>query len=192
MKGDGHCGFRSIALLLSRSQETDAHLSIRKEMLEELNNNKAHYMKYISSEDEFRSIAFKLTLESDHGRVDSTKWMSLGDHGEIITNRYHKLVMVITPNLHGCQTFIPAISKPDPKNKPGTLILCFTGGNHFVPMKPKAGKLLPLPPICPMIRSNKNVPQDIKDSWFSLTKNRRDLWDKLRAEGEAEFKGTRP
>jgi hypothetical protein len=115
--------------------------------------------------------------------------MIMGDHGPIIANRYNVLVAVITPNVIGCETFVPAIRKPDPKKRPDTLIISFTGGNHFVPVKFKvANNILPLPPLSPIFTSNHAISQDIKDSWLKLTQKRCDAWLRLFVAGEEEFK----
>ena len=128
-------------------------------------------------------------MVDDHGRVNADKWMIMGDHGPIIANRYNVMVAVITPNVIGCETFVPAKSKPDPKNLLNTIMLSFTGGNHFVPLKHTlAGGILPIPPLSPTFTSNRSIPQEIKDSWMNMTKKRTDAWFRILASGEAEFK----
>jgi hypothetical protein len=188
-RGDGHCGFRSLAVLFNRHGEEDAHLAIRKELVTELDENKDHYLKYVRTPDALIRTREALWVEEDFGRVSSHKWMIMGDHGPMIANRYQVLVCVITPNVLGCETFVPAIRKADPANPPSSIFLSFTGGNHFVPLKAQVvGGILPIPPLSPMLTSNKAIPQDIKDSWVRMTKRRTDAWLRIFDAGNAEFK----
>ncbi|GKC42115.1 hypothetical protein Tco_1059837 [Tanacetum coccineum] len=103
VRGDGNCGFRSVAVALGLSE--DQWPRIRSDLVRELEDNHQKY-KYIFGTTGYKKIYNTVRFAG--------KWMEMPNTGLIIASAYNRVVITLANggNVGGCTTTFPLWSSP--------------------------------------------------------------------------------
>lgn len=116
---------------------------VRKDVLEEMEKNKAHWTRYLGGPSEFDRAYGRVQVTDPRGSVPMNKWMSKLDVGPILANAYNR-PFVFLSRTGGSTTYIPATVPPDPKPLPA-LFLSFFNDNHWIRVIVKRTPTIPFP-----------------------------------------------
>ncbi|KAL5154128.1 Protein FAR1-RELATED SEQUENCE 5 [Glycine soja] len=128
VKGDGNCGYRSVAGLLGMGQ--DSWSVVRNHLLKELANFSEDCVKLFGGTERFEELRMSLLVDG-LTKVTTDKWMDITDMGYVIASRYN--VIVVSLSKQQSMTFFPLRSQPL-KNSSLHRIICIghVYDNHFV------------------------------------------------------------
>ncbi|XP_024977632.1 uncharacterized protein LOC112515192 [Cynara cardunculus var. scolymus] len=126
VKGDGNCGFRSVAVGLGL--DGNMWLVIRQELLQELRYHEQDYTDILTSIG-FNYI-WKTVDFSGTGFAPMDKWMSMPDTGLVIASFYRRPVVFIS--MVGSSTCFPLWSDPHESESTGPIVVARVGGSHFI------------------------------------------------------------
>ncbi|XP_040870133.1 uncharacterized protein [Glycine max] len=87
VKGDGNCGYRSVAGLLGMGQ--DSWSVVRNHLLKELANFSEDYIKLFGGTERFEELRMSLLVDG-LTKVTTDKWMDITDMGHVIASRSKK------------------------------------------------------------------------------------------------------
>nr|GEV88236.1 RNA-directed DNA polymerase, eukaryota [Tanacetum cinerariifolium] len=123
VKGDGNCGFRSVAVALGLFE--DQWPRIRSDMVWELEANHQNY-KYIFGTTGYKQIYKTVRFAG--------KWMEMPNTGFIIASAYNRVVISLANggNVRGCTTTFPLWSIPPQSEPYETIVIAHVYGNHFI------------------------------------------------------------
>ncbi|KAL5165381.1 hypothetical protein HKD37_18G050514 [Glycine soja] len=107
VKGDGNCGYRSVADLLGMGQ--DSWSVVRNHLLKELANFSEDYIKLFGGTERFEELRMSLLVDG-LTNVTTDKWMDITDMGHVIASRYN--VIVVSLSKQQSMTFFPLRSQP--------------------------------------------------------------------------------
>lgn len=143
VRGDGNCGFRSVAVSLGRNEEE--WLGIRRELLRELTTREDHYTKYVCgrSKEEYEKLKTSLSFFEAGQGCSQGHYMLMPETGFLIANTYQCRVHVFAKTI--LRTFLPDNSKLT-SNPPISMILLNgdTSFGHYMSIKLKPAS--PIPP----------------------------------------------
>jgi hypothetical protein len=125
VEADGNCGYRAIAALTGRSD--DSWAQVRDELDEEIGLHLDLYEQLFRGR--LQEVRSSLYVFGEFAHTN--KWMSLPDMGYVIATTY-KLVLVSLSNTSSW-TFFPLRDSP-PTNQSTHRVICigFVDGNHWV------------------------------------------------------------
>jgi len=123
--GDGHCGFRSIAVCLGCNE--NKWPEIREELLEDLNQKEDLY-RYVFGSD-FDSMRESLFFVGT-GVAPLRKWMIMPDTGVLIANRFGVIVHFLSKD--GSSTCFPLWKGHTEFEYHRVLTIARVHGNHFI------------------------------------------------------------
>ncbi|KAL5124832.1 hypothetical protein HKD37_02G005163 [Glycine soja] len=131
VKGDGNCGYRSVAGLLGMGQ--DSWSVVRNHLLKELANFSEDYVKLFGGTEIFEELRMSLLVDG-LTKVTTDKWMDITDMGHVIASRYN--VIVVSLSKQQSMTFFSLRSQPL-TNSSLHRIICIghVYDNHFVEAK---------------------------------------------------------
>ncbi|KAH1265376.1 hypothetical protein GmHk_01G001090 [Glycine max] len=92
VKGDGNCGYRSVAGLLGMGQ--DSWSVVRNHLLKELANFSEDYIKLFGGTERFEELRMSLLVDG-LTKVTTDKWMDITDMGHVIASRYNVIVVYL-------------------------------------------------------------------------------------------------
>ncbi|KAL5153782.1 Protein FAR1-RELATED SEQUENCE 2 [Glycine soja] len=148
VKGDGNCGYRSVAGLLGMGQ--DSWSVVRNHLLKELANFSEDYIKLFGGTERFEELRMSLLVDG-LTKVTTDKWMDIMNMGHVIASRYN--VIIVSLSKQQSMTFFPLRSQPL-TNSSLHRIICIghVYDNHFVEVYLK--ERCPLPPVSLLWSSN--------------------------------------
>lgn len=127
VEGDGHCGFRAIALAIGREEED--HMSIRQDLLQDLNKNPTIYTEAVLG----------WTPEEAHARLNTTLenvlhdrslWLCMPFSGTHIAQCYQRPFIFYSLSL--CSTFFPLCN---PSNNLDPIVIAMIDDIHYVQLR---------------------------------------------------------
>ncbi|EHS64077.1 uncharacterized protein PGTG_22034 [Puccinia graminis f. sp. tritici CRL 75-36-700-3] len=140
--GDGNCGYSCVArhMALEKPEslyaKTNGWSQVRQDLLNELDNNKAHWTRRFGSENEYKRARESLVVDPNSTSVPYSKWMERLDMGPVLANAYNRPIVFLSADVNiGCITNLPSSKDPDPKPM-GPILIAFTRGNHWEKMCP--------------------------------------------------------
>ncbi|XP_076902763.1 uncharacterized protein LOC143557611 [Bidens hawaiensis] len=147
VKGDGHCGFRAIAVTLEHDKERWPY--IRNQLLGELCHLEAAYriMFHKDYDDIYRSLNFVGT-----GEAPFRNWMVMPDTGILIANRFGVTVNYLSKNC-SCACFPLWVGHEDLPNHQ-KITVALVHGNHYILVQLEGE--YPMPNIAPLWTHYKN------------------------------------
>ncbi|GJY15838.1 phospholipase-like protein [Tanacetum coccineum] len=151
VRGDGNCGFRSVAVALGLSE--DQWPRIRSDLVRELEANHQKY-KYIFGTTGYKKIYNTVRFAG--------KWMEMPNTGLIIASAYNRVVISLANggNVGGCTTTFPLWSSPPQSEPHETIVIAHVYGNHYIKAALREG--CPLPMTHPLWRTYRS---DIASRW---------------------------
>ncbi|GJT63290.1 FAR-RED impaired response 1-like protein [Tanacetum coccineum] len=151
VRGDGNCGFRSVAVALGLSE--DQWPRIRSDLVRELEANHQNY-KYIFGTAGYKQIYKTVRFAG--------KWMEMPNTGLIIAFAYNRVVISLANggNVRGCTTTFPLWSSPPQSEPHETIVIAHVYGNHYIKAALREG--CPLPMTHPLWRTYRS---DIASRW---------------------------
>nr|GEX09687.1 hypothetical protein [Tanacetum cinerariifolium] len=141
VKGDGNCGFRSVAVGLGRDE--NMWPLIRQELLQELRYHEHDYMEILTSTD-FKFIWDTVNFVGT-GFAPIDKWMSMPDTGLVIASFYKRPVVFISMvgNDVLSSTCFPLWSGPHESESTEPIVVARVGGSHFINLLLRVGYPIP-------------------------------------------------
>jgi len=89
--GDGHCGFRAVAVL--RNLSVDDHQIVRYNLYKELVGvENARYRRMINDDKRYKEVSDSLSY-SGIGNAPRDKWMTMPDIGFLIAQKFNKRLL---------------------------------------------------------------------------------------------------
>ncbi|PIA39611.1 hypothetical protein AQUCO_02600217v1 [Aquilegia coerulea] len=158
---DGHCGFRAVAVGLGMDKK-DGWLTVREELIAELESFKDDYMKILGDEGDVNQLLD--ALDCTISPCPPENWFTLPTMGHLVASRYEVVFVCISKE--GALTFVPLRSPPSTV-KPKVIAIGNVERVHFVSIKLKPG--CPIPEPMKIWGSSK-----VAEGWGSLLKNRSD------------------
>nr|GEU88363.1 hypothetical protein [Tanacetum cinerariifolium] len=152
VRGDGNCGFRSVAVALGLSE--DQWPRIRSDLA-----NHQNY-KYIFGTAGYKQIYKTVRFAG--------KWMEMPNTGLIIASAYNRVVISLANggNVGGCTTTFPLWSIPPQLEPYETIVIAHVYGNHFI--KAELRECCPLPMTHPLWRTYRsNIASRWEDPYVS-------------------------
>lgn len=110
---DGHCGFRAIASLCNSDE--DGWVKVRKDLINELTSNKAHYALLFGSYNRVNQLHHAVNYFGSPC-PDHEHWMTIPDMGHIIASCYN--VILIHLSSVQCFSFFPLRTVPISASSP--------------------------------------------------------------------------
>ncbi|KAL5149611.1 PKS-NRPS hybrid synthetase [Glycine soja] len=107
VKGDGNCGYRSVAGLLGMGQ--DSWSVVRNHLLKELANFSEDYVKLFGGTERFEELRMSLLVDG-LTKVTTDKWMDITDMRHVIASRYN--VIIVSLSKQQSMPFFPLRSQP--------------------------------------------------------------------------------
>ncbi|KAK9927755.1 hypothetical protein M0R45_024922 [Rubus argutus] len=164
---DGHCGFRAIASLCNNDE--DGWVKVRKNLINELKSNEAHYVQLFGSVQRVNQLHHALNYFGSSCLREH--WMTMPDMGHIIASCYN--VILIHLSSAQCFTFFPLRTVPISASSPIEIAIGLVN-DHFVQVFLKPGH--PMPPIPPdLTQKRKNIPPVATD-WETTLEQRCTEW----------------
>ncbi|KAK9750626.1 hypothetical protein RND81_02G209100 [Saponaria officinalis] len=142
--GDGNCGYRALAHQIYGNESE--WVRVRRDLLDELTTNKAHYTKIFGRQKEVDLAAHSISHWS--GPAPKYHWMSILDMGFIIANRYDAIFVNLS--LDGSVTFLP--TKPSCSAEICLAVVYVASMEHFVWVR--LGNESPLPRLYTLWKHN--------------------------------------
>ncbi|XP_071695780.1 uncharacterized protein [Rutidosis leptorrhynchoides] len=167
VRGDGNCGFRSVASSLGRHE--NCWSQIRSELLEEIRMHHATYVN-IFGEVELKQIYNIIDLPLNTPAT-SHYWMILPLMGFLIASRYNVVLLFLSNEQD--TTCLPLWSSPPVVQPHSVCVIARVHGNHFVKVDLVGD--YPVPPTHPQWNYYKNDAE-----WERLYKNQQDRYHQLR------------
>ncbi|KAL5194002.1 PKS-NRPS hybrid synthetase [Glycine soja] len=144
VKGDGNCGYRSVAGLLGMGQ--DSWSVVRNHLLKELANFSKDYIKLFGGTERYEELRMSLLVDGLTKfeikfdvyicfiQVTTDKWMDITDMGHVIASRYN--VIIVSLPKQQSMTFFPLRSQPLTNSSLHRIIrIGHVYDNHFVEAK---------------------------------------------------------
>ncbi|GJS75907.1 FAR1-related sequence 5-like protein [Tanacetum coccineum] len=165
VKGDGNCGFRSVAVGLGRDE--NMWPLIRQELLQELRYHEHDYTEILTSRG-FKFIWDTVNF-SGTGFAPIDKWMSMPDTGLVIASFYRRPVVFISmvKNVVLSSTCFPLWSGPHESESTEPIVVARVGGSHFINLLLREG--YPIPSTHPQWRTYRI---DRASAWEDMYSNR--------------------
>ncbi|GJY32853.1 hypothetical protein Tco_0417322, partial [Tanacetum coccineum] len=134
-RGDGNCGFRSVAVALGLSE--DQWPRIRSDLVQELEANHQNY-KYIFGTTGYKKIYKTVPFAG--------KWMEMPNMRLIIASAYNRVVISLANggNAGGCTTTFPLWSCLPQSEPHETIVIAHVYGNHYIKAALREGCPLPM------------------------------------------------
>lgn len=155
VKGDGYCGYRSVAV--DRGKLEHEFPLIELDMIRELNQHRDAYISLYSGRERYDEILEALTPPTaipKRGICPEKFWFTFPDMGHIVASYYKKPVVMLCEQEYGtCEIFFPLRGKPLPNTSSQLTCLLFVNGIHFLNVKLKPD--CPLPQTCVQWRSHR-------------------------------------
>lgn len=144
--GDGHCGFRAVAVL--RNLTVDDHVLVRYNLYKELIGvENGRYRRMINDDRRYKEVLDALSY-SGIGNAPPDKWMTMPDMGFLIAQKFNQTVVVLS--IGKSETFFPLCGPPPPPTIDPLICLAYVNDNHFMALKLKDG--CPIPPTSALWR----------------------------------------
>jgi len=144
--GDGHCGFRAVAVL--RNLIVDDQQIIRYHLYKELVGvENACYRRMINDDRRYKEVSDALSF-SGIGNAPPKKWMIMPDMGFLIAQKLNHAVVVLSIGKGRSKTYFPLCGPPPCIDR--VMCLSYVNDNHFMAVDFKDGCLIP--PTCPLWR----------------------------------------
>jgi hypothetical protein len=145
--GDGHCGFRAVAVL--RHLTIDDHQLIRYNLYKELVGvENARYRRMINDDKRYKEVYNALSY-SGIGNAPRDKWMTMLDMGLLIAQKFNQVVVVLSIGLRRSTTYFP-LCGPPPTCISRLMCLAYVNDNHFMALDLKDD--CSIPPTCNLWR----------------------------------------
>ncbi|KAA1071003.1 hypothetical protein PGTUg99_050135 [Puccinia graminis f. sp. tritici] len=158
-EGDGNCGFRCVARALG--YDDNGFMRVRQEMITDLTDNRASYVKLQGSEQEVVNILNGLTVDDTQSSVPPGKWLSKLSHGQILANTYTRPIVFLS--FDSCNTYLPLRLGPEDSKSNEPIYLLHVNRNHWVlTYMEEVDGVKPLPP--PML-ATKCTSETAKGWW---------------------------
>lgn len=171
VKGDGHCGYRSVAYLRNYDNgdpQAEGWKIVRRELLEEMFAHEAEYKSY-SGEERFDFL--KKNLECTIVPIwNRNYWFDLPDMAVLAANAYNCIFVCLTPG-YNSQTYLPWRTHPIAEDVQIMVVAHIDNFSHFVPVQ--LHHMAPLPPI---EASWKHCRYDVAKHWNNIVEERVDQW----------------
>jgi len=146
--GDGHCGFRAVAVL--RNLTVDDHQLIWYHLYKELVGlENTHYRRMINNGRRYKEVYDALPY-GGIGKALPNKWMTMPDMGFLITQKFNQTVVVLSIWKERSETYFPLCGPPPPPCIDQLMCLAYVNDNHFMALNLKDD--CPIPPTCPLWR----------------------------------------
>jgi hypothetical protein len=156
--------------------KTDGWYQVRQDLINELNNNKAHWTRRLGSEGEYKRARESLVVAKDSTSVPYSKWMERLAMGPVLANTCNRPIVFLSAKVNiGCITNLPSSKDPDPKPM-GPILIAFTRGNHWELVIPKRG-LIPIPPLAFQLRTRQENASMAQ--WLTAIQPNIDLYNQL-------------
>ncbi|KAA1081271.1 hypothetical protein PGT21_032748 [Puccinia graminis f. sp. tritici] len=111
--------------------KTNGWYQVRQDLINELDNNKAHWTRRFGSNDEYKRARESLVVDPNSTSVPYSKWMERLDMGPVLADAYNRPIVFLSANVNiGCITNLPSSKDPEPKPM-GPILIAFTRGNHW-------------------------------------------------------------
>jgi hypothetical protein len=104
VKGDGHCGFRVVSVLLEKS--TYDHNMARLDITIKMNKNQDRYLKLYGGKEMFDYLMNALTPNST-GAATREKCMTIPNMGFLLAHKYKHAVAVTAATVGYSKTYFP-------------------------------------------------------------------------------------
>lgn len=137
-EGDGHCGYRAVAVCLNKKEED--YLEVRKKLALEISKKKTWYEQYGGIIPDADTVQDRILEEEVPCPVES--WMSMPMMGDAIANAWFRPVFFYSELQN--MTVLPSFCAPN-RNPPVTFAF-IKHYKHFVALKMKPG-IYPIPRI---------------------------------------------
>ncbi|KAL8474204.1 hypothetical protein ACS0TY_030864 [Phlomoides rotata] len=135
--GDGHCGFRTVALLMGFSE--DDWPRVRQDLMNELGHNIPLYEDVFRMKERVQEVLETLNCFTETAGLDN--WFLLPYMGYLVAAAYNVALIVLDPRLS--LTFLP-LMKAVPE-QPRSICMALVNDNHFVHVSLGVGH--PLTPV---------------------------------------------
>ncbi|KAK1258641.1 hypothetical protein QJS04_geneDACA019259 [Acorus gramineus] len=152
--GDGHCGFRVVAMFLGMSHE--GWREVRNNLLLEIEQRPEEYQLLFYGLDRVEEVKRSLKCQSSY--ADKEHWMTMPEMGFVIASCYKVIIVHISKNQ--CLTFFPMRDSPPPISAHRILSLSYVKGCHFVGLD-----FTPNAPLPPVALSWSRYPLDAASDW---------------------------
>lgn len=168
VKGDGNCGFRSVAVCLGYDEEE--WLFIRHQLHDELLTSYEDYARvFVGCDEVLRSLSFFMTDRP----APPEHWMLMPETGILIANRFGVIVQFLTTE--GSATFFPLRRGPREFQNHRVLTFALVYTNHYV-MVQLEGEY-PMPLISTLWIRHK---EPSAAEWETMYKSRLDFYKQLK------------
>ncbi|KAH9816678.1 hypothetical protein DFH28DRAFT_890756 [Melampsora americana] len=170
-RGDGNCGYRSVAVALGKSQED--WREIKKDMIHELDKNREVYTKKNYSSSIFYNHSFekfRRLLRNTDSPVEKDYWLSFPAHAYILANAYKRPIMLFSALQP--LTFFPTLHPPN--DNPPIFICLLCALHHFISVNLSSN--FPAPPLYAPWKENR-IPE--ADKWEDKYRMNLDLGKKV-------------
>ncbi|KAI4357667.1 hypothetical protein L6164_001601 [Bauhinia variegata] len=137
---DGNCGYRAIATLLGKGEESWAQ--VRLDLIKEIKTWHADYVQIFGSKERVQELVNSLYVDN-LSFAPCDKWMTIPDMGYVIASRYN--VVLVYLSISGSMTFLPLRGPPVSPSNQRLISIGFLPNSHFVPVFLKEGS--PIPPV---------------------------------------------
>jgi len=144
--GDGHCGFRAVAVL--RNLTVDDHQIVWYNLYKELAGvENARYRRMINDDRRYKEVSNALS----YGGIENAppgKWMTMPYMGFLIAQKFNQTVVVLS--IGKSETYFPLCGPPSPPSIDPLMCLAYVNDNHFMALDLKGD--CPIPPTSALWR----------------------------------------
>ena len=173
VRGDGNCGFRSIAVCLGYDEDQWPY--IRRELLDELLSSYPTYSRVFYGIDEILT-----SLSFWESPAPKQHWMTMPETGILIANRFGVIIHLLTNG--GSMTCFPLWKGPEEFQYHRVFTISHVNNNHYV-MVQLEGEY-PMPPISALWTRNK-IPSAV--GWQTMYMSRLKFYKKLKLTQKSFF-----
>ncbi|MBW0534084.1 hypothetical protein O181_073799 [Austropuccinia psidii MF-1] len=140
VQGDGNCGYRTVSHYIYKTQ--DQWADVRGDLAEEIQQNQDLYEAMNTLIPSVFYYLERIEWYEDVGQAPKSKWMSMPDMGDPISNKYQRPVLFYST----VQYFSFFLYFCPPNDNPPIFICFLDSFSHFVPLDRIISKFYPVPP----------------------------------------------
>jgi len=146
--GDGHCGFRAVAVL--RNLTVDDHQLIWYLLYKELFSvENARYRRMINDDRRYKEVYDALSY-GDIGNAPPDQWVTMPYMGFLNAHKFNRTVVVLSIGKGRSETYFPLCGSPPPPCIDWLMCLAYVNDNHFMALNLQDD--CSIPPTCPLWR----------------------------------------
>ncbi|KAJ9563169.1 hypothetical protein OSB04_008329 [Centaurea solstitialis] len=166
VRGDGNCGFRSIAVWLGYGEDQWPY--VRRELLDELESSYSRYSRVFYGIEEIHT-----SLSFWESPAPEQHWMTMPETGILIANTFGVIFQLLT--IKGSMTCFPLWKGPEEFQYHRVFTISNINNIHYVVVELK--EEYPMPTISALWTRNK-IPSAA--GWQTMYKSRLELYEKLK------------